>query len=113
MARPRVEVRPARCGDFINSVGTIFLHHPTDHTKSRHLSKEHISEIEALHVEVLREGKLVYELPTMEEIRQNRKNDLDKLDSGVRRLLTPHMYHVSLTESLWELKQELIRSATD
>lgn len=92
---------------------SVFLHHPTDHTKSRTLSREHISQIEGLHVEVLRDGKLIYELPTIEEIRENRMNDLERLDSGVRRLLTPHIYHVSLTKALWELKQELIRSATN
>jgi len=27
----------------------------------------------------------------------------------VRRLMNPHIYHVSLTEKLWNYKQELIR----
>jgi nicotinate phosphoribosyltransferase len=90
---------------------TLFLQHPTDHTKSRTLSRAQISEIEALHVEVLRDGRLVYDLPTIEALRQNRINDLEKLDSGVRRLLTPHIYHVSLSKALWDLKQALIRSA--
>lgn len=89
----------------------ILLQHPTDHTKHRTLSQDHISEIEGLHVEVLRDGRLVYDLPPMEALRQNRINDLERLDSGVRRLLTPHIYHVSLTKALWDLKQELIRSA--
>ncbi len=34
-------------------------------------------------------------------------------DAGVRRLLNPHIYHVSLTERLWALKQTLIGSAMD
>jgi nicotinate phosphoribosyltransferase len=87
------------------------LRHPTDHTKSRYLPQKYISQIESLHVEVLREGKLVYELPAMNALRQNRINDLERLDTGVRRLLTPHIYHVSLSKALWDLKQELIRSA--
>jgi nicotinate phosphoribosyltransferase len=90
---------------------TILLRHPTDHTKHRRLTKSHISQIEPLHIEVLRDGRLVYDLPPMESLRQNRINDLERLDSGVRRLLTPHIYHVSLTKALWDLKQELIRSA--
>jgi hypothetical protein len=27
--------------------------------------------------------------------------------------MNPHIYHVSLTQELWELKQELIRSAAE
>jgi nicotinate phosphoribosyltransferase len=34
-----------------------------------------------------------------------------RLDPGVRRLMNPHIYHVSLTQELWDLKQDLIRSA--
>jgi nicotinate phosphoribosyltransferase len=31
----------------------------------------------------------------------------------VRRLLNPHIYHVSLTERLWDVKQQLIATARD
>jgi len=31
----------------------------------------------------------------------------------VRRLVNPHIYHVSLTQALWDLKQSLIDSAID
>jgi nicotinate phosphoribosyltransferase len=34
-----------------------------------------------------------------------------RLDPGVRRLMNPHIYHVSLTQALWDLKQELIGEA--
>ena len=38
-----------------------------------------------------------------------READVERLDPGVRRLMNPHIYHVSLTEKLWNYKQELIR----
>jgi nicotinate phosphoribosyltransferase len=62
---------------------------------------------------VLREGKLVYDLPSIEEMRAQRDADLRRLDPGMRRLMNPHVYHVSLTEWLWDLKQALIRSAME
>jgi len=31
----------------------------------------------------------------------------------VRRLIYPHRYHVSLSQRLWDMKQELIREAID
>jgi nicotinate phosphoribosyltransferase len=33
------------------------------------------------------------------------------LDPGIRRLVNPHIYHVSLSQELWELKQNLIAEA--
>ncbi len=89
----------------------LILRHPTDHTAHRGLRQENISEIEPLLVEILSEGKLVYELPTLEEIRAQREADIGRLYPGVRRIMNPHLYHVSLTSKLWELKQELIESA--
>ncbi len=91
----------------------LVLRHWFDHTKSRVLEKRDISSIEPLLVEVLHEGRLVYDLPSIEAMRQQREADIDRLDPGVKRLVNPHIYHVSLTESLWNLKQSLIASARD
>jgi nicotinate phosphoribosyltransferase len=60
---------------------------------------------------VIEQGRLVYDLPSIEEIRTRRRADIKRLDPGVKRLMNPHTYHVSLTKRLWDLKQELIRSA--
>lgn len=86
----------------------LVLRHPSDQTKFRVLERTEVSEIEPLLVDVLCEGKLVYELPPLEEIRQRREADLQRLDPGVRRLMNPHYYHVSLTQQLWDLKRNLI-----
>jgi nicotinate phosphoribosyltransferase len=89
----------------------IVLRHPTDHSKYRMLTQEDISEIEPLLVEVLRDGKLVCDLPDIEQMRLRRIADVERLDTGVRRIMFPHIYHVSLTQKLWDLKQELIKNA--
>lgn len=91
---------------------SIFLRHPMDHSKTRTLLPQEISELEPLHVDVLDQGRLVYELPTLEQIRQLREDDIARLDDGVQRLVNPHIYHVSLTPRLWNLKQELIDAMT-
>jgi nicotinate phosphoribosyltransferase len=91
----------------------IVLHHPSDHTKVRTLRREAVSRVEPLLVDVLDEGKLVYDLPPIEEMRRQRLDDVRCLDPGVRRLMNPHIYHVSLTQHLWNLKQGLIRSAME
>lgn len=84
------------------------LQHPTDAHMSRTIMKADNVEIEPLLETVWQEGKVVSELPSLDEIRQRRKRDLECLDPGVRRLLNPHIYHVSLSPQLWQLKQDLI-----
>jgi nicotinate phosphoribosyltransferase len=88
----------------------LILHHPTKHTAFRSLRQKDISYIEPLLVEILRDGKLVYDLPSIEQMRVLRQEDLEKLDPGVRRIMNPHIYHVSVTKRLWDLKQGLIKA---
>jgi len=89
----------------------VLLRHPTDQTKYRTLHRDEISAVEELLMPVLVEGRLVHELPSIAEARQRRDADLARLDPGVRRLLNPHIYHVSLTQRLWEMKHALIAAA--
>jgi len=44
-------------------------------------------------------------------MREIRWADIERLDPGVLRLVNPHVYHVSLSDELWQLKQDLIRRA--
>ena len=87
------------------------LRHPSDHTKSRTLQRSEVSRMEAMHVEVMRDGQPYAEQPELEAIRQRRIEDEERLDPGIRRLVNPHIYHVSLTPKLWNLKQQLIAEA--
>lgn len=89
----------------------LMLRHPTDHTAYREIQPSQISEIEPLLVDVIREGELVIDVPELEAIRETRKADLARLYPGVQRIMNPHLYHVSLTQQLWDLKQDLIASA--
>jgi len=58
---------------------------------------------------VLANGTRLQESPTIDELRQRRIADLERLDPGVRRLINPHVYHVSLTDSLWDMKVGMVR----
>lgn len=89
----------------------ILFRHPTDHAKYRQLAADEITEIEPLLVPILDEGKPIYDVPGIEQMRKQRDRDMDRLDPGVKRLMYPHHYHVSLTENLWDLKQKLIEEA--
>jgi nicotinate phosphoribosyltransferase len=86
----------------------IQLHHPSEHITLRMIHSPEISHIEPLMVPIFEGGELVYDHPTIESIRERRTEDLSRLDPGVRRIMNPHIYHVSLSTELWELKQSLI-----
>lgn len=88
----------------------VVLHHPAEEGVDRKVGKNMISEMEPLLAEILQQGDVVYDLPSMAQMRETRHSDMERLDAGVKRLMNPHIYHVSLTEELWNLKQELIQS---
>ncbi|MCF7854010.1 MAG: nicotinate phosphoribosyltransferase [Candidatus Pacebacteria bacterium] len=87
----------------------LVLRHPSDESRTRTLNTSGISNMELLLVDVMQQGKLVYDWPSIEQIREVKNKDLGRLDTGVKRLVNPHVYHVSLTPRLWEMKQRLIR----
>ena len=89
----------------------VVLQHPSEPSKRRVLAREEIQTVEPLLVKVLEEGRRVGDSPTIEEMRARRKADVDRLDPGVKRFVNPHVYHVSLSERLWNRKQRLIESA--
>lgn len=87
---------------------TLRLHHPHDASRKRMVEVSALSEIEPLLENILEEGSRVEDETTLEEIRDRRLQDVSRLDPGVRRLLNPHRYHVSLSDDLWRLKQDLV-----
>ncbi|MDJ0663282.1 MAG: nicotinate phosphoribosyltransferase [Acidimicrobiia bacterium] len=91
--------------------GDILLHHPHRMGISRVIPRDEITEVEDLLVEVFAGGKRSTPSPDLEEMRSRRIADLDRLDVGVRRLVNPHIYHVSLTERIKSLQLELIDEA--
>ena len=87
----------------------ITLHHPTQHEVYHQLKRSEVSRCEPLLEEVMKNGHITYKPVSIETIRERRKEDLSRLDLGVKRILNPHIYHVSLTPRLFRLKQELIK----
>ena len=63
-----------------------------------------------LQVQIFRGGELVYEKPSLEEIRAYCAQQLDTLWDEVLRFENPHNYYVDLSKKLWKIKQELLGS---
>lgn len=61
-----------------------------------------------LQVPVFEKGKLVYELPTLEQIKRNCAYQVSTLWPEVKRFDYPHQYYVDLSEELMELKDRML-----
>ncbi len=64
-----------------------------------------------MQVPIFEDGKLVYEKPSLDEIRKYCKSELDSLWDEIKRFHQPHNYYVDLSQDLWNLKQNLILEA--
>ncbi|MFW6180330.1 MAG: nicotinate phosphoribosyltransferase [Spirochaetota bacterium] len=84
----------------------LVLCHPVDGTEVQAAC----SELEPLLEQVLDRGRLVYRFPSLEEIRERRKADLQRLPRRYRKLENPAPYPVHLTTRLRDLKEDMISS---
>jgi nicotinate phosphoribosyltransferase len=92
---------------------TIESYHPFEAGRRQSIPVSDIGEIEPLLVSIMDKGKLVCELPSIEEMRKIRRRDEERLESGVGLLIDPELYPVRLTRRLWELKKRLTHSNPD
>ena len=63
-----------------------------------------------LQVPVFKGGELVYKLPSLEEIRVYCLAQVDTLWDEVKRFDNPQTYYVDLSQKLWDIKYDLLKS---
>ena len=63
-------------------------------------------------VPIFKNGELVYDLPSLAEIKSYCAAQLETLWPEVRRFDNPHNYYVDLSEQLMELKDDMLNSAS-
>ncbi|MBQ3640093.1 MAG: nicotinate phosphoribosyltransferase [Clostridia bacterium] len=61
-------------------------------------------------VPVFKDGKQVYNLPPLSDIRRHCEEEIEGMWEEVRRFNNPHNYYVDLSQKLWDIKQEMLRS---
>ena len=59
---------------------------------------------------IFKSGELVYELPTLTEIRQHCKEEIEGMWDEVRRFSNPHNYYVDLSQKLWDIKNDMLKA---
>jgi nicotinate phosphoribosyltransferase len=98
-------------GEDVFEGGSAELYHP-HRDLHRSVTAADVSRVEDLLQPVFADNARTDDRPTIEAMRERRTADMERLDPGVRRLVNPHIYHVSVTERLKQLQQDLVASAT-
>lgn len=86
----------------------LVAHHPFQPGVRRELRREDVTEVEPLQDVVFAGGQRRHDHPTLDDLRARCRQDIERLDSGVRRLVNPHLYHVSLSDRLHRRQQETV-----
>ena len=64
-----------------------------------------------LQVPIFKNGELVYDCPTLQQIRQYCLEQVDTLWDEVKRFDNPHTYYVDLSQKLWDIKYGLLKNS--
>ena len=86
--------------------GPYTIFHPEYTWKSKKIENFTVRE---MLVPIYEKGKLVYERPTVQEIRKYAEKELSLLWNEVKRLKNPHVFYVDLSQKLWEMKEGLLK----
>ncbi len=81
------------------------LFHPVHTWKKTVLTDYYVKELQ---VKIFDKGQCVYSCPSIQEIREYCKGQVETLWEESLRLKNPHKYYVDLSEELWTLKYDLI-----
>lgn len=95
-----------RSEEEIDTSKPLVLTHPTERWKKTEF-KDYT--LRKLHVDVIKDGKLVYNLPTLKEIKEYAKKELDSFWDEYKRLDKPHVYKVDLSDQLYDLKSKMLK----
>lgn len=87
-----------------NNEITIFS--PTEPWKTQTLKN---IEIKPLLIPIFKNGKKVYESPSLDEIKEYTQNQLDTLWDELKRLEYPHQYYVDYSHRLWSEQVRLLK----
>ena len=67
--------------------------------------------VKNLREQIFKGGKLIYESPSIDEIRDYCKDQLDAMWDEMKRFENPQTYYVDLSYDLWKLKHDMIENA--
>ncbi|MFP4329670.1 MAG: nicotinate phosphoribosyltransferase [Spirochaetaceae bacterium] len=91
----------------IREGGSYTFYHPA--IDYRHFRLENARTVEPLLRQVMKDGKRTVVLPKLPEIQQRTREQLGCLDETYTRIINPHIYKVSISSELKQLKQDILQ----
>lgn len=85
--------------------GEIELNHPDMKWVNKTVKDYTVRELK---VKMIENGKVIYALPTFEQIKQNLNHELSTLWDEALRLVNPHLYTINLSKKLKSIKENLL-----
>jgi nicotinate phosphoribosyltransferase len=86
----------------------VTAHHPMyDYMKKTYNPPYYAKEIM---VPIYREGRQVYDPPSLKQVKKHAEEELESLEAETKRFINPHIYKVSLSDSLHQIKKRLLTS---
>lgn len=85
----------------------LVLTHPTERWKQIEFDDY---TVRSLQVDVIKDGKLVYDMPSLKDIKAYAEKELASFWDEYKRLDRPHVYKVDLSDKLYELKKEMLET---
>lgn len=90
-----------------DQMDSLFMFHPV-HTYINKTVKDFTAK--PLLVEIFHQGKQVYELPKLQEVKAFAQSNIDGLWDEYKRILNPEQYPVDLSQKLYDAKMDSIKS---
>jgi nicotinate phosphoribosyltransferase len=86
----------------------VTAHHPMyDYLKKTYKPPYYAREIM---VPIYREGRQVYDPPSLDQVKRHAEEELESLEDETKRFINPHIYKVSLSNNLHQIKKRLLTS---
>lgn len=91
------------------------FYEPDFHYPLVNLNKQNCKNIKKriLLKQIVKNGKLVYNFPSIEEIREKTKYNLNLLPAEYKRLINPHVYSVGISKKLKQMKEKLVKQVVE
>ena len=88
----------------------LLMFHPI-HTMKRKLIKSYEA-VDLLH-DIIVDGEVVYESPSVDEMKEKCSESLSEIWEETKRFLNPQEYPVDLSNKLWNVKNDLIEELSN
>ena len=86
----------------------VIAHHPMyDYMKKTYKPPYYAKEIL---IPIFEKGRQVYDPPPLRRVKEHAEAELQSLEAETKRFINPHIYKVSLSDNLYEVKKQLLTS---